>query len=325
MSFKRIEEIEARNRELTALIARADEANDPSRYDLKQEFYENKVEIVKLIKMDERRNGITAQQLIDMVERMPKQPKYSIGIDAIDRELATYEDRMHNGVGGIETGTFINFAGESGSGKTTLTIDILANVSEYSKTVFFNHEMGVRRISHRLKKRLKSQSQRNNMIIDSHTDGIDDIVMEISLYAREGVKFFVIDSRMKIRAQGDSDVQRNADISSKLSKVAREKDVIVILINQMSESDIKDKRLALKGGGDQKYDSDMVWYYVKDEKDNTKRKLVCNKNRTGDENLWSVELRIVDGVTVGANGTPSCVVEYIPKHQEEIVYSMPVL
>lgn len=240
---------------------------------------------------------------------MPKQPKYSIGITPIDRELATWEDRQYGNLGGIETGTFINLAGESGAGKTTLTIDILANVSQYSRTVFFNHEMGLRRMASRLSKRLDTDTQRENMIIDSSTDGIDDIVNEITIYAHEGIKFFVIDSRMKIRVEGDSEVQRNANISAKLSKLARSKEIIVILINQMSEADIKDKRLALKGGGDQKYDSDMVWFYIKDDKDNTKRKLVCTKNRTGDENLWSAELAIRDGKTVGASEAVQIVYE----------------
>lgn len=301
MSFKRIEEIEARNKEVALLIERAERSGDVSRFELKKELYQNKIEIINLITIDEQRSGITASQLIDLVDAMPQQPKYSIGINAIDRELSSYEDKKFNIVGGIETGTFINLAGESGAGKTTLTIDVLANVSKYSKTVFFNHEMGLRRIASRLKRRLTERNQRENMIIDSSTDKIDDLIMEITLYARDGIKFFVIDSRMKIKAQGDSDVQKNADISHKLSKVAREKDIIVILINQMSESDIKDKRLALKGGGDQKYDSDMTLFYIKDDKDLSKRKLVCTKNRTGDENLWSVDLRIVNGITIGVN------------------------
>lgn len=313
MSFKRIEEIESRNRELANLIERAERSGDVLRFELKKELYNNKIEIINLITIDEQRAGITASQLIDLVDTMPQQPKYSIGIRAIDRELSTFEDKKFNIVGGIETGTFINLAGESGAGKTTLTIDILANVSKYSKTVFFNHEMGLRRMASRLKRRLIERSQRDNMIIDSSTDKIDDIVMEIALYARDGIKFFVIDSRMKIKAHGDSDVQRNADISHKLSKAAREKDIIIILINQMSESDIKDKRLALKGGGDQKYDSDMTLFYVKDDKDMSKRKLVCTKNRTGDENLWSVDLKIVDGVTVGANEFNHVEIQYEDK------------
>jgi predicted ATP-dependent serine protease len=308
MSFKKIEEIETRNKDIARQIEQAELNGDPSRFELKKELYANKIEIINLITIDEQRAGITAAQLIDLVEAMPKQPKYAIGIDAVDRELASFEDKRFGVVGGIETGTFINLAGESGAGKTTLTIDILANVSRNFKTVFFNHEMGLRRIASRLQRRLKDRSQRDNMIIDSSTDKIDDLVMEITLYARDGIKFFVIDSRMKIKAQGDSDVQRNADISHKLSKVAREKDIIVILINQMSEADIKDKRLALKGGGDQKYDSDMTLFYVKDDKDLTKRKLVCTKNRTGDGNLWSVDLRIRDGITVGAN--ESVYIEY---------------
>jgi len=308
MTFSKIEDIEERNKELAQLIDRAERSADPIRFSLKKELYNNKIEIINLITIDEQRAGITAAQLIDLVDAMPPQPKYSIGIDALDRELATWEDKKFGIVGGFETGSFINLAGESGAGKTTLTIDILANVSKYSKIVFFNHEMGLRRMASRLKRRLTERLQRENMIIDSSTDKIDDIVMEIALYARDGIKFFVIDSRMKIKAHGDSDVQRNADISHKLSKVAREKDIIVILINQMSESDIKDKRLAFKGGGDQKYDSDMALFYVKDEKDATKRKLVCTKNRTGDENLFTVELTVKYGVTIGLNS--STVIEY---------------
>lgn len=309
MSFTKIEEIEARNKEIALLIDRAERNVDASRFELKKELYQNKIEIINLITIDEQRAGITASQLIDLVEAMPHQTKYSIGINAIDRQLASWEDKQMGIVGGFETGTFVNLAGESGAGKTTLTIDILANVSRYSKTVFFNHEMGLRRIASRLKRRLTEKTQRDNMIIDSSTDKIDDLVMEITLYARDGIKFFVIDSRMKIKAQGDSDVQKNADISHKLSKVAREKDIIVILINQMSESDIKEKRLALKGGGDQKYDSDMTLFYIKDEKDLSKRKLVCTKNRTGDENLWSVELSIRDGITCGVDNAVEIVYE----------------
>jgi KaiC/GvpD/RAD55 family RecA-like ATPase len=308
--MSRIDELEKINKELAIKIEQAERSNDPIRLDLKEKLYQNKIELIRLIKVEDQRPGVTAQQLIDLVDAMPKQPKYSIGIGAIDKELASWEDKMNGVSGGIETGTFINLAGESGAGKTTLTIDILANVSRYAKTVFFNHEMGLRRMAHRLKKRLAESTQRENMIIDSSTDKIDDIVMEVMLYAREGIKFFVIDSRMKIKAQGDSDVQRNADISHKLSKVAREKDIVVILINQMSEADIKDKRLALKGGGDAKYDSDMVLFYIKDEKDLTKRRLVCTKNRTGDENLWSVDLKIKDGVTVGAHELNAIEIKY---------------
>lgn len=311
--MNRIDELQEENKHLSFKIEQAERNNDPQRLELKKQLYQNKIELINLITLEEQRAGITAQQLIEMVDAMPPQPKYSIGIDAIDRELASWEDKQHGVVGGIETGSFINLAGESGAGKTTLTIDILANVSRYSKTVFFNHEMGIRRMANRLKRRLTERAQRDNMIIDSSTDKIDDLIMEITLYARDGIKFFVIDSRMKLKGHGDSDVQRNSDISHKLSKVAREKDIIVILINQMSESDIKEKRLALKGGGDAKYDSDMVLFYVKNDSDNSKRKLVCVKNRTGDERLWSAELTVRNGVTCGINTAADVVYEHKDK------------
>ena len=54
----------------------------------------------------------------------------------------------------------------------------------------------------------------------------------------------------------------------------------------MNEEDIKNKRLALKGSGDQKYDSDIILFVVLEEdKDNLKkvedrkRFLICTKNR----------------------------------------------
>jgi hypothetical protein len=70
----------------------------------------------------------------------------------------------------------------------------------------------------------------NNQIL-----GLELLVMEITLYARDGIKFFAIDSRMKIEVDGDGkDHQKTALISSKLSKLAQEKDIIIFLINQMS-------------------------------------------------------------------------------------------
>ena len=86
--------------------------------------------------------------------------------------------------------------------------------------------------------------------------------------------------------KGREDYQKYSDISTRLSEFAQTKDVIIIFINQMNEEDIKNKRLALKGSGDQKYDSDIIFFVVlEDDKDNTKkmedrkRFLICTKNR----------------------------------------------
>jgi len=257
---------------------------------LKRELFKTKLEMLDLIEHDDKRAGVSAKDLISKVQSMPNIPRYATGLDIIDKQLATDEDRYHGISGGIETGTFIQFAGESGAGKTTLVLDILSNVSSGSKCVLFNFEMGEKRIAKRLSRKLTTEKQKENFIIDSHTRNLDNLIMEIVLYARDGVKFFAIDSRMKIEVDGEmADHQKTALISSKLSKLAQEKDVIVFLINQMSDEAIKDKRLVLKNGGDQKYDADMMWFLILDPKDPKKRVLRCTKNRQ-DEWTFSIDL-----------------------------------
>jgi len=268
---------------------------------LKKEFHKTKLEILELIDQEENVNSISARELIKRVQSMPQAPRYAIGIDKVDAELATDEERYLGQIGGLETGVFIQFAGESGAGKTTLVLDILSNISSYSRTLFFNFEMGDKRIAHRLSKKLKTDAQKDNFIIDSHTRKLDALIMEITIHTRDGIKFFAIDSRMKIEVDdaGLADHQKTSLISSKLSKLAQEKDIIIFLINQMSDEAIKDRRMVLKNGGDQKYDADMMLFYIIDPKDEKKRILKCTKDRVN-ERTWSVELGLdKEGKTCG--------------------------
>jgi predicted ATP-dependent serine protease len=275
--------------------------------------------MLEIIDQEEKVSSISARELIKRVEAMPHVPRYALGIDDIDAELASDSDRFNGILGGIETGTFIQFAGESGAGKTTLVLDILSNISKYAKCVFFNFEMGDKRIAHRLSKKLNSDIQFDNFTIDSHTRKLDALLQEITIHARDGIKFFAIDSRMKIEvdAVGLADHQKTSLISAQLSKIAQEKEIIVFLINQMSDEAIKDERMVLKNGGDQKYDADMLWFYVIDKKDPKKRILRCTKNRQ-DERTFNVELTLgEDGRTRAYRGfnAMATVVHYEPKQE----------
>jgi energy-coupling factor transporter ATP-binding protein EcfA2 len=310
-------ELQQKTRSITQQIQTSEGMDDHDAViKLKRELYQTKLQMLDLIEQEEKRNGIKAGDLITMVQNMPHLPRYAIGIDAIDAELSTDEDRRMGIKGGIETGTFIQFAGESGTGKTTLILDILSHISSYSQCVFFNFEMGIKRIGHRLQRKLKNDIQRDNLIIDSHSRELELLCMEITLYARDGIKFFAIDSRMKIEVNQEiADHQKTSLISSKLSKLAQEKDIIIFLINQMSDEAIKDGRMVLKNGGDQKYDADMMWFYIMDKKDEHKRILRCTKNRQ-DERTFKVELSLNQyGQTQGYRGFNSMAVEikYEPK------------
>jgi len=288
MKTELLETLYTRNKELSQLIEAAERNNSKERYSLKRELYENKIKMIELITLEERRAGITARELKRLVELRPKVPRYETGVNVLDSHLK----------GGIEIGTFIQLAGESGVGKTHLLLEILSNIANYSKTVFFNFEMGDTRIVQRLNKLLTSEEQWDNLIIDKDSRHIDTLCNEIILSARDGIKFFTIDSKMKIDVSGNmEDHQKFSSITNRLSNISQQHDIIIFLINQMSEQDIKNKRLAFKGSGDQQYDSDISLFYVKDKDDN--RTLVCNKNRQ-DEELFSIDLHLDNnGRTVG--------------------------
>lgn len=132
--------------------------------------------------------------------------------------------------------------------------------------------------------------------IQIYQDGaqIDKIAARIRKLSKKGYKIFAIDSRMKIRVSNEkaSEYEKNNEISSKLSELTRTLGVIVILINQISEADLKAGRNSLKGSGDQVYDSDMIIYLkatTNDRKEVVKREFEMAKDRIG-ERLFKVNI-----------------------------------
>jgi replicative DNA helicase len=115
--------------------------------------------------------------------------------------------------------------------------------------------------------------------------------------ANDGIKFFAVDSRMKLRITGgEAEYLKIAKMSSQLSECAIKNDIIILLINQISEEDLKSGRLSFKGSGDQIYDTDMALFIVIKEDDN--RQLICTKNRQ-DEFMFKVDLpKTYDGIRV---------------------------
>lgn len=177
-------------------------------------------------------------------------------------------------------------------GKTTLLMNLLANLSKGRRTVFFNFEMGDRLFVKKLRELNLNDAQLDNLIIDSDTNNLQDLIMEVEIYAEEGVKFFAIDSKMKIiNKNGESEYHQISNMSKELARLCARKDITIVLINQMNEEDIKNKRLAFKGSGDQKYDSDIALFMVKG--DEGQRKLICTKNRMNDK-LFSIDINKED-------------------------------
>ena len=236
-------------------------------------------DIAKLVGDEE----VATEVYYDLEKRVlskPREPKYMTGVEWLDREL-----------GGFRSGTFINLAGQSFSGKTSLALKILANVAEYNKAFLASLEMYENKLVDKLKH--LSQKQKQNLIVSQKCFKIEELESIMRTQSKLGVKFFVLDSRMKITVQqGEKEYQKIALLSGKLASLTQELGIIVILINQTSEEDLKNGRFSLKGSGDQFYDSDCVLFLAiaKDKgSDEEKRLCFCKKDRDNGR-LWSCDI-----------------------------------
>ena len=234
---------------------------------------------------------------------MPKAIRYATGIKELDEHLFD----------GFEVGSLIQLAGQSFAGKTTLFLQIIANISKYANSVFFNFEMGDRRIANRFSKSLQTDEAKKNMLIHNDNRELSHIVDEILSASKKGVQFFAIDSKMKIEVSDEKEDHRKfSKISSTFSKLTQENEIIIFLINQVSEDDDKTGRMAFKGSGDQLYDTDLALFYYLDKKNPKARNLVCRKNRQ-DESNFTMSLRLdMYGKTVLNGGAVETAYEHTP-------------
>jgi len=204
-------------------------------------------------------------------DSMPTKPKYETGVSVIDNYFN----------GGLELSQLIMLGGVKGSGKTAFSLQFLFNVSQGFKTAFFSYEMPIWKIAQRSKKANLSQEQKDNLVLLDKGRDIADIQRNIKYLAKGGVKFFVIDSLMKLTNKHHTGKRHEqiADITNKLSKLCMELDIIIILIVQISNESISNNKMTVKGSGDADYDADIMFFIQRDKDDEVKRYFICEKNR----------------------------------------------
>ncbi len=285
MSFD-IEKIALNLKRIRADIEKAKKYDDYEKLgELIEKEAKLKLELAKYYKntTDNNLHIVSLAEAIEEYKNMPKKPKYSTGIDAIDRNLD----------GGFEMAQMIVFAGEKGAGKTLITNQILYNVSQGFKTLIFSLEMPRWKLTQRFLKKNPTGEVLKNLKIADKKFTLGQIESIIRVEAKNGTRFFVIDSLMKIQTDKSykSISEKYSEISNTISRLAIENDIVIFLIAQMSKEDIKHKNLALKNSGDIEYDADIIFYLRKDKNDPNKRVLVCDKNRQNG-NEFSEELYI---------------------------------
>ena len=261
----------------------------PNKSEITKGELENAYEILgsalgKINDLDDE--GDEVENMGEFVKRVEKNRDlkfYPTGLRWLDIELAG---------AGLAEGSFINIAGGSFAGKTTFTLELLKSMAQSEKVCFFSYEMYEKILIRKFK--FASWDVLQNIQIYQDGAQIDKIAARIRKLSKKGYKIFAIDSRMKIRVSNDkaSEYEKNNEISSKLSELTRTLGVIVILINQISEADLKAGRNSLKGSGDQVYDSDMIIYLkatTNDRKEVVKREFEMAKDRIG-ERLFKVNI-----------------------------------
>ncbi len=291
-SLTPFEQLKKDNQALANRIANAESVKDwEASMVMKKTFYNNKLLMIEMLESKDKKQTITARQHMQNVKDKPTVMRYKTGLYWLDEHLVDEDKNV-----GIEVGSYVVIAGKSGGGKTTVILDILANVSSYEKCVLFNFEMGDKRISKRFAKLLTKDVQFDNLLVNSTSRLLSEVTGEIRLLANDGIKFFVIDSRMKITVKSkDPEYLKISQISKELSELSATLDIIILIVNQIGEEDQKSGRRAFKGSGDQMYDTDIAWF-IEVNKDTGRRTLVCPKNRQ-DETYYEADIPMKPEVT----------------------------
>ncbi|TLD83941.1 hypothetical protein LS70_003795 [Helicobacter sp. MIT 11-5569] len=172
----------------------------------------------------------------DEYAKKPQAQNYKTGIPFVDNCFG----------GGFELGQLMLVFGDPEAGKTMFSLQILENLSKTTKVCFFCFEFT---INDYLKRRANSSfvNSDNFFIINDGYD-INEVTQNIKNLYKKGVRFFLIDSQMRVTNTGRNSEEEESMKFSVLAKLCHSLGVFVIFICQNSKTD-KDNPLGSKKGG----------------------------------------------------------------------------
>lgn len=140
--------------------------------------------------------------------------------------------------GGFELGQLLILGGDPEAGKTTLGLQILENIAKKNKVCFFCFEFTKDSYFKTKKQRGFSTALRDNMLIIDDGYSINEIANNIKNLARQGVKFFLIDSQMRITNQAGRNIEEEESAKfSTLARLCHSLNVFIMLIIQTAKGD----------------------------------------------------------------------------------------
>ncbi len=193
----------------------------------------------KYISLGIKRNGRYFWEWEQFFKNKPPIEKIETGINFLD----TVTD------GGIEVGQMVLLSGDPEAGKTLLGVQCLTNAQQTHKVTYFGFEFSVRKHIETLKdKNFKIKG--DHYFIDDQSCELNDLIFQIRSLAKEGHKVFLIDSQMKIQAPivGRTTEEVETAKFTALSEIARNLQVLIILIIQNSKNDSYTPTGSHKGG-----------------------------------------------------------------------------
>jgi KaiC/GvpD/RAD55 family RecA-like ATPase len=168
-------------------------------------------------------------------ENIPNPPKYESGISFLDEALE----------GGFEMGQLVTITGEQEAGKTMLINQILANVAQGHKCLYFSLEFNKRQLQKNFAQRIKQggvklEATKNIEVVTTDmTDGVlFSVLTRIEHNIKQGVKFIGIDSTLMLYIEELGGEQEITEIFRRLQKVTVENDTLIFVITQGSNMNV---------------------------------------------------------------------------------------
>ncbi len=179
----------------------------------------------------------TLKEWISYFENKPKSKVYPTQI--------SFLDSCFNG--GFELAQLMLISGDPEAGKTRLGLQILENLARFNKVCFFCFEFTAENYVRQKEKELLSFYE-NIFVINDGYD-INEIVRNIKELYKQGVKFFLIDSQMRITSPQARNMEEEETLKfSALAKLCHSLNIFIMLIVQTSKSD-RDNPMGSKKGG----------------------------------------------------------------------------
>lgn len=120
---------------------------------------------------------------------------------------------------------------------TSMGIQILKNVSKVAPVVFFSFEFTVRHFVE-AQKFIEPKYKNSNMTIINEGMDLESLSANIRLHAKNGVRFFLIDSQMRVEVEKarNSEEEESKKFST-MAKLAHKYDLFILFIIQTSKTD----------------------------------------------------------------------------------------